>query len=446
MQRFLAALVVAALPGGAIAVTDADRLQIYHEFRAAFDNRHYQDALPLAQKLVAETEEQYGTADRSLVNPLSNLGTTQYRLHDYKNAEESFTRSVKIVESLGGGADRLLLRPLHGLGAAYYAAGEYEEASVALKRALDLSRNLDGLFNAGQMEILDPLIATWVMLERHDEAERQYEYSLRVAESAYGKSDARLMRPTDKYAHWLERMHRYPNARALYARNLMIAEQIGGPGSVLTITPLEGLARTYRLEYANRTEDEQRPPPDPFATTTDFDPSPANTQRLNTDGEKALIMALQANERAQPIDRLRRGTTLVELGDWYMTSGATPKAVMVYREAWKDLRQVGATGPLDAPRQLAYLPPLAAVVRSKLTDRDEPEEHYVEVSFTVTREGHVTDVAVAATDASESQQRSVVSAIKKSHYSPRIQEAEAVDTQGVKFRERLLSKPSRKSS
>src|SRR5436309_10646993 len=46
-------MVVAALlaPAGALAVTDADRLAVYRDFRTAFDAHHYPDALPLATKL-----------------------------------------------------------------------------------------------------------------------------------------------------------------------------------------------------------------------------------------------------------------------------------------------------------------------------------------------------------------------------------------------------------
>src|SRR6266513_2957173 len=158
----LAAAVLA--PAAALAVTDADRVAVYREFRAAFDAHRYPDALPLAEKLVTLTAEQYGAEHRELVNPLANLGTTQYRMGDYKDAEDTYLRSVKIAADTGGAnADRLLLRPLEGLGATYYATRQYEEASATLQRALDLSRNLDGLLNPGQMTILYPLTGSWAL-------------------------------------------------------------------------------------------------------------------------------------------------------------------------------------------------------------------------------------------------------------------------------------------
>src|SRR5690606_265785 len=95
----------------ACAVTDADRLQVYQSFRAQFDARHYKEALPLAEKLVELTEEQYGANDRALVNPLANLATTHYRLKDYAAAEKHYLRSVEILESAGETTDRQLIRP-----------------------------------------------------------------------------------------------------------------------------------------------------------------------------------------------------------------------------------------------------------------------------------------------------------------------------------------------
>src|SRR5205823_952648 len=289
----LAAAVLA--PTAALAVTDAERVAVYRQFRAAFDAHRYPDALPLAEKLVALTQEQYGANGRELVNPLANLGTTRYRMGDYKDAEEAYLRSVKIAADTGGNGDRLLLRPLQGLGATYYATRQYEDASVTLQRALDLSRNLDGLLNPGQMPILYPLIGSLVNLERHGEADREFQYAVRVAQSAWGSTDARVIRPLDRYAHWLEHMGRYPSA------------SVGG--------------------------------------------SPDRGGRgLNPDGEKALLLALQTIDKMRPVDHELRGRSLMELGDWYLCADQADKSLARYREAWKEFQQAGSTAPLDAPR------------------------------------------------------------------------------------------------
>jgi outer membrane biosynthesis protein TonB len=125
-----------------------------------------------------------------------------------------------------------------------------------------------------------------------------------------------------------------------------------------------------------------------------------------------------------------------------MSSGVVPKALETYREAWRDFQLGGSTAALSEPRQIAYRPPLASASRSR-ADRDTVEEHFVVVSFTVAKDGHTADVVVTESDAGESQQKAVTSAVRKALYAPRFEGGEPVETQGVTFRERMLSKKQR---
>ncbi|HXY77094.1 MAG TPA: tetratricopeptide repeat protein [Steroidobacteraceae bacterium] len=441
--KWLLLVAAAALgPGVGHAVTDPERLATYQEFRAAFDARRYQDALPLAEKLVTLTEEQYGKSDRALVTPLANLGTTQYRLKDYKSAEDTYLRSVKIATATGGTADRLLLPPLHGLGATYYAMQQYEDATNTLQRALDLSRNLDGLLNPGQLTILDPLIGSLVSLERHAEADREFQYAARVAESAYGAKDVRVIPYVDRYAHWLEDMGRYPAARVEYARELTIAEVAGPRAPRLVIEPLLGIARSYRLEADNAGPDEATPYVDPFASGLSLLTQPT-AHNPNPDGEKALQVALDTIDKTKPTDHRARGRTLMEMGDWYLCADQFDKSFGRYREAWKEFQQAGSTDIFSAPRQLAYRAPTIAANRSPNAERDDFEEHTVDATFLVTREGRTKDVTLGSTEASPAQQKSVSNALRHARYGPRLENGEPVDTPGVKFSEKVVSKKPR---
>jgi TonB family protein len=430
--------VAAWATGPAGAVTDAERIDVNQQFREAFDARKYEEALPLAQKVVDLTEEQYGKDARALVNPLTNLGTVHYRLKDYASAEKEYQRSVEILEKTAGTTDRQLLRPLQGLGASHFRENEYVDASVALKRAIDLSRNLDGLFNADQLQILEPLIASYVALDLTQEAEKEQQYALRVAETAYGRMDARMLGPLDRYARWLEQIGRYTSARLLYARALTIAEQTAGRGSLTAVEPLLGIARSYRLEFVNGAE-EVPSSQSAFADNPDMPPLSGDAQRLNPDGERALRLALQAIEKNQPLDHKRRADTLVEYGDLQMSAGGLARGVDMYREAWKDYVAAGDTTVLTQPRILMYRPPPASSRRSSLKP-DESEERYVEVKFNVTKDGRTENVEVSGSDAPEGQQRATVSAVKKARYSPKFEAGEPVETRGVILREKILVK------
>ena len=73
------------------------------------------------------------------------------------------------------------------------------------------------------------------------------------------------------------------------------------------------------------------------------------------------------------------------------------------------------------------------------------DEHFVEASFTVTKDGRTTDVSTSDTDATEAQQKVVLAAVRRARYAPRLENGEPVDTEGVKLRERVLSKKPRGS-
>src|SRR5436190_10798705 len=152
------AISLSLLAPAAVAVTDADRMALYKEFRAQFDTRQYAAAKPLAEKLVQLTQEQYGPDELPVSTPLTNLATVNFKLGDFPAAIDNYQRSLRILQAKSTLADKAQIRPLHGLGVSFLAANDPESAVVALKRAADLSRNTEGLSNINQVEFIDALI------------------------------------------------------------------------------------------------------------------------------------------------------------------------------------------------------------------------------------------------------------------------------------------------
>src|SRR6187551_1591458 len=240
---------VTALPAApAYAVTDADRIAVYKEFRAQYDAGKYAEAQPLAERLVALTEEQYGAEDMALTNPLTNLATIHYKLGHFPEAIENYQRTLRIMQAKSTNADKQQIRPLHGLGVSFMGANEYESAVVALKRAADLSRNNDGLFNINQVEFIDALIDAYEATGRFAESEKEAGYALRVEEAAYGRNSVKLLDRLDKLARWFENDRRYTSERNTYERSLAILQKSGATNDLRRVPPLRGIARSFRLE------------------------------------------------------------------------------------------------------------------------------------------------------------------------------------------------------
>jgi len=432
----LVALVLASATATAAA---SEPLQIFARFKSALEANDLVSAEQRALELVAVAETRHGKDSRELVNPLTNLGTVQFRRGDFAAAEATYQRAIGLIEGQLSGADRMLIRPLHGLGETWLANNRPAEAALVLKRAVDLSRNLDGLYNPEQLDVVDALIEAYEKMGRRAEAEREHQYAFRIVETTYGKRDLRLIEPLDRYARFFESVGRYATARGLHARALQLTEELSADKPVLSVPSLRGLARTWLLEAIYGPEVEAQPAfefndaGDPFANN-------ANQARLNSEGLRALNFAVDVINRSKPIDSRQLGETHAQIGDWYLVSGSVGRALASYGESWKALGSAGpeARALLEAPRVLVYRAPSSSVTRMRVQSPDDYAIRDVEMRLKVGKDGKVLDVIVANSTAPENSTKAAVLAARKTRFAPRIVDGEPAETEGVVLREQLM--------
>jgi tetratricopeptide (TPR) repeat protein len=426
------------MPTPAWAVTDADRVAVYRDFRTQFDSRQYDAARPLAERLVKLTEEQYGAEELQLSTPLTNLATVEFKLGNYPAAIEHYQRSLRILQNKSTMADKQQIRPLHGLGVSFLKANDPESAVVALKRAADLSRNTDGLFNIGQVEFIDALIEAYAATGRYAEADKESLYAMRVEEAAYGRASVKLLDRLDKLARWHEEARRYTTERAVYERALAILQRNAPENDMRRVGPLRGIARSYRLETFYGVEGAD--------TGGGFNASATGAPVFNDGsqqrrGEVTLTTALAIIDANSPIDHMARGEVLADLGDWYLISNALRRSYEAYAESWKSFSEARNTQYLEAPRLLAYRPSISSIDRSQI-DPAEAVLKVVEMRFRVDRDGRLDNVTSPTTDVPDSVIRNSIASMKRSRYAPRVENGAAVATDDVVFYERVLIKSS----
>lgn len=444
-----AALTVIALGGFPSALLAADTapsepLQIFARFKSALEANDLATAGQRAEELVSITEAQRGKDSRELVNPLTNLGTVQFRRGNFAAAEANYQRAIALIEGQVSGADRLLIRPLQGLGETWLASNRPADAATALKRAVDLSRNLDGLYNADQLDAVDALIEAYEKMGAKAEAEREHQYAFRIAETNFGKRDLRLVEPLDRYARFFESVGRYATARGLHARALQLAEELSAEKPVVGVPALRGLARTWLLEAIYGPEVEAQPA---FELNDGGDPfvNNANQARLNSEGLRALSFALDVVNRSKPVDLRQLGELHAQIGDWYLISGNLGRAYASYGDSWKALSNAAvATGTpqlralLESPRVLVYRAPSASASRMRVQNSDDYAVKDVEMRLKVGKDGKVLDVVVANTAAPENSTKAAMLAARKTRFAPRIVDGEPAETEGVVLREQLM--------
>jgi tetratricopeptide (TPR) repeat protein len=417
-----------------LAVTDADRVAVYREFLTQYQAKKYAEAQPLAEKLVALTEEQYGAEDLQLTNPLTNLATVHYRQGHFPAAIDAYQRTLRILQAKSTIADKAQIAPLHGLGVSFMGNNDPESAVIALKRAADLSRNTDGLFNINQVEFIDALVDAYAATGRFAEAEKESLYAMRVEEAAYGRSSVKLVDRLDKLARWYEDERRYTSERNVYDRALAILARSAPENDLRRVAPLRGIARAYRLEAFYGVEGADAGGTFNAGGTGAPVFSDGTQQRR---GEAALNSALQVVEANSPVDQNLRGEVLTDLGDWFLVSNAMRRAYDTYAEAWKAFAEVGNTKVISVPRLLAYRPSISAVGRSQL-DPAEAVAKLVEMHFMVDRDGRVDRVTSPTKDVPEAIVRNSMAAMKRARYAPRIENGLAVPTEDVVLYEKVL--------
>ena len=436
--RLVFACFLAFQATAALAVSDAERVAVYKDFRAQYDTKHWAEAQPFAERLVLLTEQQFGPEELQLTNPLTNLATVQYKLGNFAGAIENYRRSLNILQAKSTMADKAQIRPLHGLGLSLMGARDPEQAVVALKRAADLSRNTDGLYNIGQIEFIDALIDAYAATGRWPEADKEAAYALRVEEAAYGRSSPKLLDRLDKVARWFEAQRRYTSERATYERSLSILSRSGDANDMRRVAPLRGIARSFRLEAFYGIEGADN--------TSTFNSGPGGAG-VFTDGtsqrrgESSLTTALAIVDANSPVDHVVRGAVLADLGDWYLTNNALRRAYENYAESWKAFATAGSTHYLEKPRPLAIRASISSVDRSQL-EPSEAEVKAVEMHFTVDRDGRVDNVTSPTTDVPEAIVRNAIASMKRGRFAPRIENGVAVPTENAVFVEQVLVRVS----
>ncbi len=444
MPRLLTALLLCMtilFAHGATASSEAARQTVYDDFKRAFAAGQFPEALALADELV-RLMEAAGVDNERLSTAWNNLGVVQFRTGNLAGSGASFQRSLELLEATEGIASRRLISPLTGLAAVQAAEDQHALAVESLQRAVAISRRSEGLFNLRQLELLDPLARSLDALGADAGVEQQHRYALKIVQREYGVNDPRTLPATLELARWLEAKGRYVSSRALWGQVVRVGSAEGAGLNVATIDGLVAIARTYRLQYSLDPESiAEANAEDPFAGRYEAGttlPARYIAVRLDDDGEKAALKALELLETSSdpPPEVLAR--VLMELGDWYTTAQRPEMALPHYRRAWPLLAEAeargGAANPLSVPLPLHYRPPSAAT-RNRDRDGVVTEARPVRVELAIAATGEVTTVKVLESTLDESQTNTLVRALGRAWFRPRFDAGEPVEEPALPYTE-----------
>ena len=149
----------------------------------------YRQAARPAAGLSGCSKANAGAAHPDVANVLNTLGKIQEDLGDYPAAEQSFRRSVSIMEAVqpeGTDIRRLYIQSWAALAGILRVQGRYPEAEPIFRKALSSAEMWFGPDDPEVWGVLNDLAVLYKYTGEFARAEELYRRALRIAEKAYG--------------------------------------------------------------------------------------------------------------------------------------------------------------------------------------------------------------------------------------------------------------------
>jgi tetratricopeptide (TPR) repeat protein/CHAT domain-containing protein len=208
----------------------------------------FSEAIPLAQRALANRENALGPNHLSVAVSLNNLAEL-YRVQGrYADAEPLYKRSLAIVERAMGADHRDVATLANNLALLYDHQGRYVDAEPLYKRSLAIGEKALGPDHPQVAMLLNNLALLYDHQGRYADAEPLYKRSLAISEKALGPDHPQIALLLNNLALLYDNRGRYADAEPLYKRSLAIGERALGPDHPDVATSLNNLAEVYRRE------------------------------------------------------------------------------------------------------------------------------------------------------------------------------------------------------
>jgi len=371
--RAIAVLIV--LSGSVPLLAQSDDLAtLNRQIGQLYQAGKYDEAIPLAQRLVELTRSRSRKEPRAHANALGILGDLYREKGRYAEAEPLYKSAHGMLEKELGPDRREVGQSLNRLGLLYWAQGRYAEAEPLYKRALAIDEKVLGPDHPTIGTLLNNLAVLHVRQGRFSEAEPLYERARAIAEKALGPDHPDVGRALTHLALLYADQGRYAEAEPLYKRALAIREGALGPNHPEVAGTLNSLALLYvaRGRYTEAeplyrralTIDETALGPEHPNMVSRFN-NLADLYRVQgrfAEAEPLYKRALAIAEKALGPNHHHVGSVLNNLAWVYSVKGRSAEAEPLYTRALAIAER--ALGP-DHPEIGTHLHNLAALYRTQ---------------------------------------------------------------------------------
>jgi CHAT domain-containing protein/tetratricopeptide (TPR) repeat protein len=210
----------------------------------------YSEAIPLAQRQVANLEKSFGPVNRDVAGALNNLALLYGNQGRDAEAEPLYERSLSILEKTDG-LDRAEIAPeLNNLAALYERQGRYAEAEPLFKRALAIREKALEPAHPDVGQSLNNLATLYERQGRHADAEPLFKQALAIYQKAAGPDHPAVATLLNNLGQVYKSEGRAADAETPIKHSLAIREKALGPDHPDVARSLNNLADLY--EHTSR--------------------------------------------------------------------------------------------------------------------------------------------------------------------------------------------------
>jgi tetratricopeptide (TPR) repeat protein len=350
-----------------------DRKALDQQADKLFEQGRYQEAIPIAQRVVELAKRARGPEHPETADALINLGFLFQKVGDYAKAEPLYQEALRIRQKVLGPEHPDTVASLNNLALVYAYLHKYAEAEPLCREALRIRQKVLGPENSCTAISLYNLALLYQDTGQYTKAEPLYREALRVLQKVLGPEHPNTLESLNSLAKVYRAMGEYTKAEPLYQETLRVRQKVLGPEHPDTATSLNNLGELY----------------DDMGEYTKAEPLDQEALRIRQKvlGPEHLAIAISLNDlallydnmgeyaKAEPLDqealRIRRkilgpeqsatATSLNNLALLYYHMGEYAKAEPLYQEALRISRKV--LGP-DHPSTAESLNNLAVLYQA----------------------------------------------------------------------------------
>jgi tetratricopeptide (TPR) repeat protein/CHAT domain-containing protein len=223
--------------------TDPDLLK--QQVLSFYHQGKYQEAIPLAEKLLAIRKRTLGPEHPDTAASLNDLAELYRAIGAYERAELLFQQALHIDQKVLGPEHPATAVDLNDLAELYQDVGAYDKAEPLYRQALQARQKVLGPEHPATAVSLNNLAELYRAMGAYEKAEPLFQQALHINQKVLGPEHPETAVNLNNLATLYENMGAYDKAEPLYRQALQIRQKALGPEHLDTAQSLNNLAVLY---------------------------------------------------------------------------------------------------------------------------------------------------------------------------------------------------------